>query len=169
MTQSQFIGTDTLSAHIDALAQGCASRDPRALFRAIDAYAHQTLGQRLCTINRYDAGSMTVVRQYSSNPDAYPPGGKKHKAGTAWGKQVLLEQRLFIGQGADAIRQAFDDHAAITALGLRSVINVPVVAQGACLGTVNFLMTTDTIAPQHVVVARLAGLLAVPGLLAAAA
>ncbi|MBV7486727.1 GAF domain-containing protein [Bordetella sp. BOR01] len=165
MTQRQF--ADALAAHIDPLAQGCASHDPQALFGAIDAFAQQTLGQRLCTINRYDPGPMTVVRQYSSNADAYPPGGMKHKAGTAWGRQVLLEQRLFIGQGTEAIRQAFDDHAAIAALGLQSVINVPVVARGVCLGTVNFLMTAKTVTPEHVAVARLAGLLAVPGLLTA--
>jgi len=164
MTSSQL--AQALSAHIDSLAQGCAGHDPQALYAAVDAFARPMLGQRLCTINRYDPGSMTVVRQYSSNPGAYPPGGMKHKAGTAWGRQVLQERRLFIGQGAAAIRQAFDDHAAIASLGLRSVINVPVVARGACLGTVNFLMTADAVAPEHVAVARLAGLLAVPGLLA---
>jgi len=157
-----------LSAHIGPLAQGCAGRDPQALYAAIDAFARPVLGQRLCTVNRYDPGAMTVVRQYSSNPDAYPPGGMKHKRGTEWGRQVLQERQLFIGQGVDAIRQAFDDHAAIASLGLRSVINVPVVAHGQCLGTVNFLMTADLIAPEHVAVARLAGLLAVPGLLAPA-
>lgn len=166
MTSSRLAAA--LSTHIEALAQGCASRDPQALFAAIDAFARQTLGQRLCTVNRYDPGPMTVVRQYSSNVDAYPPGGMKHKAGTSWGRHVLLEQRLFIGQGAEAIRQAFDDHGAITALGLRSVINVPVVAREVCLGTVNFLMTDEAITPEHVAVARLAGLLAVPGLLAVA-
>ncbi|WP_094807009.1 MULTISPECIES: GAF domain-containing protein [Bordetella] len=153
--------------HVDALARGCADRDPQALFRAIDAYAAQALGHRLCTINRYDPGPMAVVRLYSSNPQAYPPGGSKRKAGTEWGRQVLLEQRLFIGQGSEAIRQAFDDHAAIAALGLRSVINVPVVARGVCLGTANFLMTADVVTPEQVAAARLAGLLAVPGLLAA--
>ncbi|MCD0502061.1 GAF domain-containing protein [Bordetella petrii] len=166
MISASFV--QALSDHIDPLALGCAGSNPQALFAAIDAFARQPLAHRLCTVNRYDPGPMTVVRQYSSNPQAYPAGGMKHKAGTPWGRQVLLEQRLFVGEGPEAIRQAFDDHAAIEALGLRSVINVPVVARGACLGTVNFLMTAEKVEPGHVAVARLCGLLAVPGFLPAA-
>lgn len=150
---------------IDTLASAAAGADPQVLFAAIDACAHDALGHRLCTVNRFDPGRMALVRLYSSDPKAYPPGGGKDKRGTPWGHQVLVEQRVFVGEGARAIRQAFDDHEAIAALGLRSVINVPLSARGACLGTLNFLMPEEQVAPEQVAFARLAGLLALPGLL----
>lgn len=149
-------------AGAQAIAQAYAAADAAAAFRAIDAYAHASLAHALCTINRYDAGAMRVVRLYSSNPEAYPPGGSKDKAGTAWGRHVLQERQVFIGEGEGAIREFFDDHDAIRALGLRSVINVPVVYGGACLGTVNFLMPRPAVSDADVHAARLAGLLALP-------
>jgi hypothetical protein len=108
---------------------------------------------------------MRVVRLYSSNPQAYPPGGSKDKRGTAWGRHVLLERKLFIGEGTDAIREFFNDHDAIRELGLRSVINVPVVYGQACLGTVNFLMPREALSADDIAAARLAGLLALPAFL----
>ncbi|MCY1365658.1 hypothetical protein D9M69_525170 [compost metagenome] len=151
-------------AAVQAIVQAYATADPAAAFQAIDAYAHASLAHTLCTINRYDAGAERVVRLYSSNPEAYPPGGSKDKAGTAWGRHVLQERRVFVGEGEDAIRAFFDDHGAIRELGLRSVINVPVEYGGACLGTVNFLMPRAAVSDADVQTARLAGLLALPAL-----
>lgn len=160
MTAASF--TTPALAGVQAIAQAYAAADAAAAFHAIDAYAHASLAHTLCTINRYDAGAMRVVRLYSSNPAAYPPGGSKDKAGTAWGRHVLQEQRVFVGEGEDAIREFFDDHGAIRELGLQSVINVPVVYAGACLGTVNFLMPRAAVSDADVHAARLAGLLALP-------
>lgn len=151
---------------VERLAQAYDTASAPAAFAALDAHAHATLGHTLCTINRHDAERMRVVRLYSSNPTAYPPGGSKDKRGTAWGRHVLLERKVFIGEGSDAIREFFDDHDAIQALGLQSVINVPVVFDGACLGTVNFLMPRAALAPADIAAARLAGLLALPAFLA---
>ena len=95
-------------AGAQAIAQAYAAADAAAAFRAIDAYAHASLAHALCTINRYDAGAMRVVRLYSSNPEAYPPGGSKDKAGTAWGRQRPAgKRRSLIGEGEDAIREFF--------------------------------------------------------------
>lgn len=148
---------------IAAVAAACAGADPVALFAAIDAYAAPVLGHTLCTVNRFDAERIAVVRLYSSDPKSYPPGGSKQKAGTPWGRQVLLERRIFVGEGTEAIRQFFDDHDAIAALGLQSVINVPVVSNDVCLGTLNLLMPSPRISTAQVAFAQLAGLLAVPG------
>ncbi|CAB3900279.1 MAG: GAF domain-containing protein [Achromobacter sp.] len=154
------------STDVERLAQAYAEASAPAAFAALDAQARATLGHTLCTINRHDAEHMRMVRLYSSNPGAYPPGGSKDKRGTAWGRHVLLERKVFIGEGVDAIREFFDDHDAIQALGLQSVINVPVVFDGACLGTVNFLMARTALAPADVDAARLAGVLALPAFLA---
>lgn len=148
------------------VAKVAASAPPAALFAAVDECVHQVLQQTLCTVNRYNPENETLTRLYSSDPVAYPVGGSKDKAGTAWGRQVLHDKQLFIGEGEQAIRESFDDHHTIRALGLRSVINVPVVNNGVCLGTINLLMTADTIRPEMVQWARVAGLMATPGFLA---
>lgn len=151
---------------IPALAEACAGEDPVALFAAVDACARPALGQTLCTVNRLDRERLALVRLYSSDPQAYPPGGSKDKRGTDWGRHVLLERRVFVGEGIEAIRQSFDDHRAIEALGLKSVINVPLVARGACLGTLNFLMPAAEVGADKIACARLSGLLALPGMMA---
>ncbi|MBB1596758.1 GAF domain-containing protein [Achromobacter sp. UMC46] len=153
-------------AGVQAVARAYASADAAAALQAIDAYAHAALGHALCTVNRYDADAMRVVRLYSSNPQAYPPGGSKDKRGTPWGRHVLIDQQVFVGEGEAAIREFFNDHDAIRDLGLQSVINIPVVYAGACLGTVNFLMPRAKVSDADIDNARLAGLLALPAFLA---
>lgn len=153
-------------AGVRAVALAYAAADAAAAFAAIDAYARSALDHALCTVNRYDADAMRVVRLYSSNPVAYPPGGSKDKSGTPWGRHVLLEQRVFVGEGEAAIREFFNDHDAIRELGLQSVINIPVVYGDECLGTVNFLMPRPKVSEADVDSARLAGLLALPAFLA---
>jgi len=147
------------------LSQACASGDATALFTEVDRQTVAALSHVLCTINRLDESTLRLQRLYSSNPQAYPPGGTKDKAGTSWGRHVLQQRRVFVGEGAQAIAQSFDDHDAIAALGLRSVINVPVVFAGRCLGTVNFLMAGARVTDEQVEAARWSALLALPGFL----
>lgn len=153
-------------ASVQAIALAYAGGDATAALQAIDGHARASLGHALCTVNRYDADAMRVVRLYSSNPHAYPPGGSKDKSGTPWGRHVLLEQRVFVGEGVAAIREFFDDHDAIQRLGLQSVINIPVVYGATCLGTINFLMPRPQVSEADIDSARLAGLLALPAFLA---
>ncbi|MDQ2185610.1 GAF domain-containing protein [Alcaligenaceae bacterium A4P071] len=159
-SNDRLIELDTPVARASAAV---AAGDALALFAAVDDFAAEGLGHALCTVNRFDAARMGVTRLYSSNPRAYPAGGTKDKLGTDWGRHVLIEKRVYVGEGTTAIRAAFDDHAAITALGLQSVINVPVQVAGAVVGTFNVLMTQATLGPEHVTHARLAALMAVPG------
>lgn len=160
------IAPHPVPAGVQAVVQAYAAADAAAALQAIDAHARAALGHALCTVNRYDADAMRVVRLYSSNPQAYPPGGSKDKGGTPWGRHVLLEHRVFVGEGEAAIREFFNDHNAIRELGLQSVINIPVVYGGQCLGTVNFLMPRAKVSEADIDHARLAGLLALPAFLA---
>jgi len=135
------------------------------LCHGIDQIAMALLDRKLLTINIFHAQHMELERLYSSNPQAYPPGGRKQKKGTSWGQHVLIEQKLFVGEGTDAIRQSFDDHETITRLGLQSVINIPMVSDGICLGTLNILMTRPHVLDEHIEIARHLGALLVPTLL----
>ena len=152
---------------IDALAQASAMADMTQFYTAIDEFVRPEIGQKLCTFHRYIEADCSLVRLYSSNAGAYPAGGSKSKKGLPWGRHVLLERKVFVGEGEEDFRASFDDHATIKSLGLRSIINVPVVAQDQCLGTANFLMAEETVSPQRVAMARLAALLVAPAMLRA--
>jgi hypothetical protein len=156
------------SAEDLARAAAAAPFDVLHYCTAVDAFAQPVMRQSLCTVNRFEHDTMQLVRLYSSNPVAYPPGGRKDKRGTAWGEQVLVRHQMYVGEGAEAIRASFDDHAAIERLGLRSVVNVPVAFAERCLGTLNLLMTAARVTPEQIEFARLLGVLLLPGFLAVA-
>jgi GAF domain-containing protein len=157
-----------LAAGIDAIVRAYAGADSlHEAYTAIDAYAKPVLGHALCTVNRFDADTMEVVRLYSSDPASYPTGGRKEKRGTAWGQRVLLDRQVYVGEGEDAIRVAFDDYDMILKLGLKSVINVPIVCKENCLGTLNILMTSPAVNADQISFANLLALLVMPALLQA--
>ncbi|MFC7476697.1 GAF domain-containing protein [Dankookia sp. GCM10030260] len=148
------------AAQLARLAAAARDPAPLALLRAADAAAREAMGHGLCTAMRFDAAAMTVRRIHSSDPVAYPVGGAKPKRDTDWGRQVLLEARVFVGEGEAAIRAHFADHALIAALGLRSIVNIPVVLRGECRGTLNFLWPEAAVRPEWVALAGLLGLVA---------
>ncbi len=134
---------------------------PREFFDEVARTAAELMGCALFTVMRFDPALDEVERLYTTDPATYPLGGRKQKRDTEWARQVLGEQRLFIGEGDAAIRAAFDDHETILALGLHSIINVPLTAaDDSCLGTLNFLMRHDKLANADVEIARKLGTLA---------
>src|SRR5688500_18678363 len=94
---------------VDAAARDKVGAYPR--LRAAEAAARALTGHGLCTAMAFDRDAMTVRRVFSSRPDIYPVGGAKPKRDTDWGRQVLIEGRVFLGEGEEAIRAHFDDHA----------------------------------------------------------
>lgn len=129
------------------------------LCHGIDQIAMALLDRELLTVNIFYPEHMELERLYSSNPEAYPPGGRKQKKGTAWGQHVLIDQQIFIGEGTEAIRQSFDDHETIARLGLQSVINIPITRNAVCLGTLNILMKHPHVKPEHINTAQQLGML----------
>ena len=150
------------AAQIARLAAAARTADPMALITAVDAVGREATGHALCTAMRFDAAAMTVQRIWSSDPSAYPVGGAKPKRDTEWGRQVLLEGQVFVGEGAAAIAAHFDDHALIAALGCASIVNIPVMLRGECRGTLNLLWRDTTVPPARRAMAELLGLLATP-------
>ena len=156
-----------LDAHaMDLLATALAHTDqPRATLAAIDHIGGDAIGHCLFSANAFRVETMEVERLYSSNPDAYPVGGRKHKKSTAWGQQVLLDRRVFVGEGDQAIMEFFDDHALMRALGVHSIVNVPVVWCGACLGVLNFASPHPRFEARQIAMAKMFGLVAVAAFL----
>ncbi len=116
---------------------GLAAKDAVSFCAVLDTVVARTMGHRLFTISRFNPDSMELERVYSSDPASYPVGGRKQKGGTPWSDMILIDGDIFLGRDNDAIRGAFDDHEKIIALGLGSIINVPVRRGDTVLGTMN--------------------------------
>ena len=116
-----------------------APEQPLRICQALEKVSGEVIGHRLFTVMRLHSKSFEVERIYSNLPAAYPAGGRKKKKDTDWARHVLDEMKVFRGSNTADIRSAFDDHATILGLGLGSVLNIPVVFDGRCLGTMNLL------------------------------
>jgi GAF domain-containing protein len=143
--------------------------DPPALFAAADALVKRTIGHKLFTVMRVHEATQEVERLYSSNPRAYPVGGRKRKADTPWGRVVLTEGRVFVARTPEEIRQAFADHELISSLGIGSIMNVPIGAAGRRLGTMNVSHDADWFTPEDAEKGRVIAALLAPALLAGSA
>lgn len=141
---SKISSTDLTIADLSDLMNTVANAaSTEAVFTAVAGAAETFIGYRLFTIMAFDAKAMQVQRLYSSNPEAYPPGGSKAKRDTQWGRHVLENGRPFIGRNAEDIRYNFDDHEVIFSLGLESVLNVPIRICGRTIGTMNLLHQSE--------------------------
>lgn len=149
---------------IEALSAGAAA-SPQALFEAIHQVARRRLGAGLVTAMRHDEPAATVERLYSSNEAAYAVGGKKLKQDSDWSQHVLVDKRVLVSAGDDAIRKHYVDHPIIFGLGLHSCVNVPLVSKGACLGTLNLLRPQAEWSADDIAVARVLGLAALSAVL----
>jgi GAF domain-containing protein len=149
---------------VETLAAG-AGKSPATLFQAIEDVATRRLDAGLVTMMRHDAVESTVRRLHSSNPQAYPVGGKKAKRDTDWGRKVLTEHQVLVSAGDEALRQSFDDHATIIGLGLHSCVNVPLVSAGKCIGTMNISRAQAEWHDDEIALVRALGLAALAGVL----
>jgi hypothetical protein len=134
---SKLGNVDPLPHFRDVAAATAARGQPDASFAALDRAMAAVLGHRLFTILQFDPEKGESERRYSSNPTAYPVGGRKPLNPTFWSKQVLIEHRPWIGYDAADIRAVFYDHELIASLGCDAMLNLPVVHDGRALGTIN--------------------------------
>ncbi len=134
----------------------------------LEAARLELLGPGLMTVN-VDAtlpqdppDEIQLERLWSSDPAAFPVSGRKRKLPTPWTEQLLRRAEVFVGEGEGALAAVFDDHRHIASLGLRAVVNVPLLQGGRCAATLNVLSTRPQWAPHEVATVRLLALLATP-------
>ncbi len=151
--------------HLFAVAAAAgAGGQPEATFRALDREMAAALGHKLFTVLLRHPGESE--RRYTNQPAAYPVGGRKPIAPSAWTAQ-LFEQRVpYIGRTAADIRAVFFDHELIASLGCASVLNLPVSWDGRVLGTINLLHEAGWYDEADVPVGLAFAALAVPAYLA---
>lgn len=117
--------------------QSLTASDSTASYRAIDALALRLFDHLLFTVTRSLHATKDVERVYTSNPLAYPVGGRKQKQDTEWGAQVLDRGEALICHSPADIERVFADHALIFSLGIGGMINVPVLFANRSMATMN--------------------------------
>jgi len=153
-------------------AFGTAANCDNAL-AAIHIALVAVVGHNLLTVN-LDAtqpddppDEVQLQRLWTSDPGAYPVGGRKRKTLTPWTRQLLHRAEVFIGEGDAALAVVFEEQKSIAELGLHSVVNVPLLQGGRCVATFNVLGTQTEWLAHEVAAIRLLALLATPWVLRA--
>lgn len=106
------------------------------------------LGTRLFTVTIQDIAAGLARRAHSSMPAAYPVSGTKPLTRDGWYDHCITGQQTFVANTTPEFARYFFDHALISSLGLGSCINVPVIADGAVVGTVNLLAEAHHFTPD---------------------
>lgn len=148
---------DTL-AHLHAVLDRL--RDAATPLATMDAIGQATIdivGPGLLTINAWHARTGEIERLWSSDPVAYPVGGRKIKGDTAWTRQLLVRGEVFVGEGDAALAAVFDDIAVIRSLGLNGVVNVPLCHGGRVIGTFNYLAGVKGWSTEDITTLRILG------------
>ncbi len=140
----------------------------------IESMRQEAMGPGLLTVHQNlsvsrgssEAGNpdvMVLQRLWTSQADSYPVGGRKYKKRTPWSDQLLCRAEVYVGEGVEALRQVFDDHALIESLGLQAVVNVPLLdSQLRCFATFNVLGTAPRWSAQERMLISLLARLATP-------
>jgi GAF domain-containing protein len=139
----------------------------------IEAVRLALLGPGLLTVNlnattaddppaRGAAAAPLVLR-----PEGLSRGRPQAQDAHAVDAAAARAREVFVGEGDAALAEVFDDHALIAALGLRAVVNVPLLEDGRCAATFNVLGTRARWAPGEIALVKLLALVATPWVLRA--
>lgn len=113
------------------------ARDPLRILEAIGALACTVLGARGFTMFRYVHATAEVERIHSSDLAVYPIGGRKRIQDYPVNQAVLARGEVYIARGRDDVRATYKDADKIFALGVTSIMNVPVRSGGRNIGAIN--------------------------------
>lgn len=107
------------------------------------AYARQGIhdgaGSLLTTASVYDLRQMRSRRVWTDDATAYPTGNFKRLDRNRFFETVIEAKRPFSSLTIEEIATVFFDWEKIRALGFESNMNLPAVARGRVIGTINLL------------------------------
>ena len=145
------ISTDPLAAFADALATYRTEHDVGA---ALHRLAVATVGAKLFTMTADNPAGGYVRRVYSSDETAYPVLGTKPIVFDDTYRKMTEERFVYVANSVEAMRPDFPDLDLIVSLGCGSAINMPIVAGGEMLGSVNLLDAEGHYTAERVAAAK---------------
>ena len=152
-----------VAALVQRSAEGSGALE---VFCEAERIAGASIGWRLFTIMRYVEDAHVVERLYSSDPEAYPIGGRKPLDKLSTSHAALESSDFFLAADRQAVRQAFFDHALIFSLGISAILNLPIRQAGRRLGTLNLCGEEGMYGPAEIADAKILAGLLLPWLLA---
>ena len=142
------------SAEVFSMALASPENQPDATFAALARFSDGVVGAKLFTLMALDFEERIARRIYSNMPDAYPVQGSKPFPDNDWINHVVDKRQIFVANSIAEIARVFSDHELIASLGCESVLNLPAVAGGRVLGTLNCLHEADHYTEARVEAAR---------------
>lgn len=100
---------------------------------------NRDVGCGLMTASVYDIANMRSRRVFSENSQAYPVGNFKRIDRNLYFDRVVVGKQHFSSTTIEEIAEVFFDWEKIRDLGFESNLNIPAVANGAVIGSVNLL------------------------------
>lgn len=113
----------------------------------------ETAGSLLTTASVYDLSSMRSRRVWTDDHDAYPIGNFKRIRLDRYYQTVIEGKRPFSSTTIEEVASVFFDHEKIRSLGFESGMNLPAVADGEVIGTINLLHRQGHFTPERVAMA----------------
>jgi GAF domain-containing protein len=110
-------------------------------------------GSLLTTASVYDIGAMRSRRVFTDAPATYPTGRYKRLDRNRYFETVIERRRPFAATTIEEIATVFFDWEKIRGLGFESNMNLPAVADGEVIGTVNLLHRRGHFTPDRVALA----------------
>lgn len=153
MSESRESVVSVRDRELSLLSAAWASGNPRmSVLRAVESIAVNRMEISVFSASKRLHGP-ELERIYSSRPDVFPVGASKSKRQTSWADLVLRDRQVFVGENPLELAAAFDSQEMANA-GIRSIINVPIVLQGRCVGVLNFGRETERVSPSEVLLGR---------------
>jgi hypothetical protein len=157
--------TDLCTKLLDAMSD---APDAAAALRQVDAFRRLFAGPgtfsiQLNVTTRSDPkNEILLQRYYSSHASNFPVDGRKRKTLTPWTQKLFIDCDIFVAEGEEALSQTFDDYSQMRALGMNTVINVPLLKDRLCYATFNVFGTRGRWQADEISAVRLLALTATP-------
>ncbi|SNY93209.1 hypothetical protein SAMN04515647_3496 [Cohaesibacter sp. ES.047] len=124
------------------------------VFASLQTGINDLVGNKLMTASIYDLENMRSRRVFSEDLEAYPVGNFKRLDRNLFFDTVIAKKQIFSSTGIEQIAKVFFDWEKIQALGFESNLNLPAIANGEVIGTVNLLNVKGHFTPERVKLAR---------------
>lgn len=150
-TAKRALTTADIAAVLD-LTAGVSSEQ---VYAKVAALVAETVGFKLLTVLRFVEDTQEVERLYSSDPKAYPVGGRKQLKTINKDHQLAAKGEIFLAADEAQVRHTFPDHELIFSLGAGAVLNAPIRFEGRRLGTLNCCGVANSYGPREIENARI--------------
>ena len=143
-----------LPYRMDRVTEALAGPDSaRTLFAYMLEGLNRDTGSGLTTASIYDLDAMRSRRVHSDDPEAYPIGNFKRLDRNLYFATVIESGAPFASTTIEEIAEVFFDWEKIRDLGFESNMNLPALANGRVIGTVNLLGPAGHFTPERVAAA----------------